>query len=223
MVRGRVMAREEKRHLLPTIGWNQLEDKRWLIPRLQKQGLIANRMKIMVGMLTEKATIEIDISTIGVKWVSKVRRQNMEIEGKMDYYSYDIINFPPPPSDSCFGHFCKETKSFSFVLDFDRNSLQYVCSITSMSGRRHTIEFECQGESIREILFLCYGDSSMSFSSNLFLFYVFFFKEWKLFLIGDIFLELDLECSTLYSLILYVVMRKPSCLLVNSWEKVSTL
>ncbi|KAI5675977.1 hypothetical protein M9H77_06927 [Catharanthus roseus] len=66
-------------------------------------------------------------------------RQDMEKEGKMDYYSYDIISFPPPLSHSCFGHFCKETKSCSFVLDLDRNSIQYAYAITSMSGRRYTL------------------------------------------------------------------------------------
>ncbi|KAI5661837.1 hypothetical protein M9H77_21160 [Catharanthus roseus] len=56
-----------------------------------------------------------------------------------------------------------------------------------MSRRRHTVEFEGQGESIVGKLFLCYGDSSMSFSSNLFLFHlVFSFKELKLFLDGSI-------------------------------------
>ncbi|KAI5682065.1 hypothetical protein M9H77_03293 [Catharanthus roseus] len=117
--------------------------------------------------------------------VKKFMRQNMENEGKMDYYSYDIISFPPAPSHSYFGHFFKETKSCSFVLDLDRNSLQHACTLTSMSGRRHTMEFEGQGENIGGKLFLCYGDSSTSFSSNLFLFYlVFSFKDLKLFFDG---------------------------------------
>ncbi|KAI5676917.1 hypothetical protein M9H77_07867 [Catharanthus roseus] len=111
----------------------------------------------------------------------------------MDYYSYDIISLSPPPSYSCFGHFCKETKSCSFVLDLDRNSLQHTYTITSMSQKRHIMEFEGQGESIGEKLFLCYGDSSMSFSSNLFLFYLaFIFKGFKLFLDGYVSLEFNL-------------------------------
>ncbi|KAI5672296.1 hypothetical protein M9H77_12660 [Catharanthus roseus] len=49
-------------------------------------------------------------------------------------------------------------------------------------------------------LFICYGDSSMSFSSNLFLCYlVFSFKELKLFLDGYDFLVFSLACSTFYS------------------------
>ncbi|KAI5668713.1 hypothetical protein M9H77_18566 [Catharanthus roseus] len=49
-------------------------------------------------------------------------------------------------------------------------------------------------------LFLCYGDSSMSFSSNIFLFYLLVsFKELKLFLDGYVFLKFNLACSTSYS------------------------
>ncbi|KAI5664039.1 hypothetical protein M9H77_23362 [Catharanthus roseus] len=118
--------------------------------------------------------------------VQKFQRQNMEIEGKMDYYSHEIISFPPPPSYSCFGHFRKVAKFRSCVFDLDRHSLQRAFTITSMNGRKQTIEFEGQGESVGRKLFLCYGDSYMSFSSNPFLFYlVFSFKELKLFLDGD--------------------------------------
>ncbi|KAI5678511.1 hypothetical protein M9H77_09461 [Catharanthus roseus] len=110
------------------------------------------------------------------------------------YCSYNIISFPLPPSYSCFGHFCKETKSCTFVLDLDRNSIQYACTIISLCGRRHTMEFEDKGENVGGKLFLCYGDSSISFSSNLFLFYlVFSFKELKLFLDGYDFLEFILS------------------------------
>ncbi|KAI5664021.1 hypothetical protein M9H77_23344 [Catharanthus roseus] len=72
----------------------------------------------------------------------------MENEGKIDYYFYEIISFPPPPSYSCFGHFCKEATSCSYVFDLDRNSLQHACTITSMNKRRHPMEFEGQSESI---------------------------------------------------------------------------
>ncbi|KAI5667334.1 hypothetical protein M9H77_17187 [Catharanthus roseus] len=41
------------------------------------------------------------------------------------------------------GHDYK-TKSCSFVLDLDTNSLQYACTIISMSGRRHNMELEGQ-------------------------------------------------------------------------------
>ncbi|KAI5653961.1 hypothetical protein M9H77_31148 [Catharanthus roseus] len=123
----------------------------------------------------------------------------MENEGKMDYYSYDMKSFLLQHSYSCFCHFCKQTKFCSFVLDLDRNFHQHACTITSMSGRRHTMEFEGQGESIGGKLFLCYGDSSMSFSSNLFLFYlVFSFKELKLFLDGMFFLSLILHGHSLF-------------------------
>ncbi|KAI5668711.1 hypothetical protein M9H77_18564 [Catharanthus roseus] len=59
----------------------------------------------------------------------------------------------------------------------------HVCTITSTRGRRHTMEFEGQGENVGGKLILFYGDLTMSFSSNLFLFYlVLSFKELKLFL-----------------------------------------
>ncbi|KAI5681060.1 hypothetical protein M9H77_02287 [Catharanthus roseus] len=70
-----------------------------------------------------------------------------------------------------------------FALGFDKNYLQHIYTITSMRGRRHTMEFEGQGKSVGRKLILCYGDLTMSFSSNLFLFYlVFSFKELKLLL-----------------------------------------
>ncbi|KAI5677038.1 hypothetical protein M9H77_07988 [Catharanthus roseus] len=126
--------------------------------------------------------------------------QNMENAGKMDYYSYDIISFPSLPPYSYFGHFCKETKSCSFELDLDGNFLQYACTLTSMSRRRYIMDFEGQGESVGGKLLLCHGDSSMNFSSNLFLFYIVFsFKELKLFLDRYSFLEFNLARSTSYS------------------------
>ncbi|KAI5682527.1 hypothetical protein M9H77_03755 [Catharanthus roseus] len=45
-----------------------------------------------------------------------------------------------------------------FVLEFDRNSLQFVCPITSTRRRRHTKEFEGKGEDVGEKLILCCGD-----------------------------------------------------------------
>ncbi|KAI5667202.1 hypothetical protein M9H77_17055 [Catharanthus roseus] len=53
------------------------------------------------------------------------------------------------------------------ALEFDRNSLQHVCTITSMRGRRHTIEFEGQGENVEGKLILCYGDLTMNVDVNL--------------------------------------------------------
>ncbi|KAI5676635.1 hypothetical protein M9H77_07585 [Catharanthus roseus] len=74
-----------------------------------------------------------------------------------------------------------ELNIVAFARGFDRNSLQHVFTITSMRGRRHTMEFEGQGESVGGKLILCYGNLTMSFSSNLFLFYlVFSYKELKL-------------------------------------------
>ncbi|KAI5667417.1 hypothetical protein M9H77_17270 [Catharanthus roseus] len=71
------------------------------------------------------------------------------------------------------------TKSCSFILDLNINSLQHAC--TSMGERRHNMEFEGRGKNAGGKLFICSGDSSMSFSSNLFLFYLMFsFKELKL-------------------------------------------
>ncbi|KAI5654286.1 hypothetical protein M9H77_31473 [Catharanthus roseus] len=62
------------------------------------------------------------------------------------------------------------------------------------------MEFEGQCKSVGGKLFLCNGDSSISFSSNLFLFYlVFSFEELKLFLDGYIFLAFNLARSTSYS------------------------
>ncbi|KAI5657044.1 hypothetical protein M9H77_25837 [Catharanthus roseus] len=75
---------------------------------------------------------------------------------------------------SCYGFVNLDDTSLvelnivGFALVFDRNSLQHACTITSMSGRRHTMEFEGQGKNVGGKLFLCYGDSSMildSFSS----------------------------------------------------------
>ncbi|KAI5653492.1 hypothetical protein M9H77_30679 [Catharanthus roseus] len=49
---------------------------------------------------------------------------------------------------SCYGFGSLDDNSLvelnvvSFMLEFDRNSLQHVCTITSTRGRRHTMEFE---------------------------------------------------------------------------------
>ncbi|KAI5663965.1 hypothetical protein M9H77_23288 [Catharanthus roseus] len=92
-------------------------------------------------------------------------------------------------SPSCYGFGNLDDTSLvepniaGFEHEFDRNSLQHVRIITLTRGRRHTMEFEDQGENVARKLILCYGDLTMSFSSNLFLFYlVFSFKELKLFL-----------------------------------------
>ncbi|KAI5671533.1 hypothetical protein M9H77_11897 [Catharanthus roseus] len=88
----------------------------------------------------------------------------------------------------------EKTKSCSFALDLDRNSLQHACTIISISGRRHTMEFGGQGKRVGGKLFLHYGDSSMSFSPNLFIFYLMFsFNELKLFLDGYVFFSLILH------------------------------
>ncbi|KAI5682053.1 hypothetical protein M9H77_03281 [Catharanthus roseus] len=44
-----------------------------------------------------------------------------------------------------------------FALEFDKKFLQHVCTITSMRGRRHTMEFEGQGQNVGGKLILCYG------------------------------------------------------------------
>ncbi|KAI5653524.1 hypothetical protein M9H77_30711 [Catharanthus roseus] len=41
-----------------------------------------------------------------------------------------------------------ELNIVGFTLEFDRNSLQHVCTITSMRGRRHTMEFEGEGKNV---------------------------------------------------------------------------
>ncbi|KAI5650512.1 hypothetical protein M9H77_36517 [Catharanthus roseus] len=45
-----------------------------------------------------------------------------------------------------------------FAFEFDSNSLQHVCTITSIRGRRHSMEFEGQGKNVGGRLILCYGD-----------------------------------------------------------------
>ncbi|KAI5667957.1 hypothetical protein M9H77_17810 [Catharanthus roseus] len=130
-----------------------------------------------------------------------------------------------------------ELNIVGFALGFDRNCLQHVCTITSMIGRRHTMEFEGQGKSVGRKLILCYGDLTMSFSSNLFVFYLMFsFKELKLFLelnafyvilVGDcmanlftcrLVLDIDhiLKCSSSCAflekqLMISIARIKPSC------------
>ncbi|KAI5676352.1 hypothetical protein M9H77_07302 [Catharanthus roseus] len=68
--------------------------------------------------------------------------------------------------DNLDGTSLVELNIVGFALGFDKNSLQHVCTITSMRGRRHTMEFEGQGKSVRGKLILCYGDLTMSFSSK---------------------------------------------------------
>ncbi|KAI5682511.1 hypothetical protein M9H77_03739 [Catharanthus roseus] len=51
-----------------------------------------------------------------------------------------------------------ELNMLVFALEFDGNSLQLVCLITSTRRRRHTKEFEGEGEDVGEKLILCYGD-----------------------------------------------------------------
>ncbi|KAI5650233.1 hypothetical protein M9H77_36238 [Catharanthus roseus] len=54
-----------------------------------------------------------------------------------------------------------ELNIFGFVFEFDQNSLEHVCTITSTRGRRHTMEFEGQDETIGGKLILCFGDLTM--------------------------------------------------------------
>ncbi|KAI5668939.1 hypothetical protein M9H77_18792 [Catharanthus roseus] len=95
------------------------------------------------------------------------------------YMSSSVMFYP---SYCGFGNldetFLVELNFVGFEFGFDRNSLQHVCTITSLRGKRHTTEFKGQDESVGGKLILCYGDLMMSFSSNLFLFYlVFSFKS----------------------------------------------
>ncbi|KAI5666587.1 hypothetical protein M9H77_16440 [Catharanthus roseus] len=54
-----------------------------------------------------------------------------------------------------------ELNSVGFALEFDSNSLQYVCTITSTGGRRHTMEFKCIGESELCDLWNSYGVATL--------------------------------------------------------------
>ncbi|KAI5682963.1 hypothetical protein M9H77_04191 [Catharanthus roseus] len=45
-----------------------------------------------------------------------------------------------------------------FVFEFDRKSLQHVCTTKLTRERRHTKEFKGQGESVGGKLIICYGD-----------------------------------------------------------------
>ncbi|KAI5681167.1 hypothetical protein M9H77_02394 [Catharanthus roseus] len=65
-----------------------------------------------------------------------------------------------------------ELNVVGFALEFDRNSIQHVCTITSTRGGRHAIEFKGQGKNGGGKLILCYGNLTMSFSSIIFLFYL---------------------------------------------------
>ncbi|KAI5681839.1 hypothetical protein M9H77_03067 [Catharanthus roseus] len=59
-----------------------------------------------------------------------------------------------------------ELNIVGFVFEFDRNSLQHVCTITSTRGRRHTMEFKGQGES--EFMRLLHFRKKMSGSLKVF-------------------------------------------------------
>ncbi|KAI5664416.1 hypothetical protein M9H77_23739 [Catharanthus roseus] len=65
-------------------------------------------------------------SQMGIKFW----RQNMENEGKMDYYSYDIISFPPPPQ-----YIFKSCKAKRLTRDKHEN-LKIFQGPTTMSGPR---------------------------------------------------------------------------------------
>ncbi|KAI5672122.1 hypothetical protein M9H77_12486 [Catharanthus roseus] len=67
-----------------------------------------------------------------------------------------------------------ELNIVNFALEFNMNPPQHVCTITSTRGRRYTMEFKGQGENVGGKLILCYGDLTMRFSSNIFLFYLVF-------------------------------------------------
>ncbi|KAI5658097.1 hypothetical protein M9H77_26890 [Catharanthus roseus] len=61
-----------------------------------------------------------------------------------------------------------ELNIVSFALEFDRDSLQHIYTITSMRERRHTMEFKGEWENVGEILILCYGDLTINVDDNLF-------------------------------------------------------
>ncbi|KAI5671583.1 hypothetical protein M9H77_11947 [Catharanthus roseus] len=109
--------------------------------------------------------------------------QNVENERSLGYNIFKIISFYPCILYLCFDHLLKGTKLCSLALVCDRKSLQNLCSLTLMRERNHAKEGEDLGENVGRELFLCHGDSSMSFSLNLFLSYIqFFFKDLNLFL-----------------------------------------
>ncbi|KAI5682061.1 hypothetical protein M9H77_03289 [Catharanthus roseus] len=56
----------------------------------------------------------------------------------------------------CFDHFLIETKLYLLALNFDRISLEHLCTLTLMLGRNHTTEFEKHGEIIEKRLSLCH-------------------------------------------------------------------
>ncbi|KAI5678431.1 hypothetical protein M9H77_09381 [Catharanthus roseus] len=91
---------------------------------------------------------------------------------KIFLYSYFSLEDPLMSSSvmfdpSCYGFGNLDDTSFvelvGFMLEFDRNSFQHVCTITSTRGRRHTMEFEGQGENVGGKLILCYGDLTNKF------------------------------------------------------------
>ncbi|KAI5648911.1 hypothetical protein M9H77_34916 [Catharanthus roseus] len=59
-----------------------------------------------------------------------------------------------------------ELNTVNFALEFDRNSPQHVCTITSTRGRRYTMEFKGQGKNVGGKLILCHGDLTMKETLN---------------------------------------------------------
>ncbi|KAI5673463.1 hypothetical protein M9H77_13827 [Catharanthus roseus] len=59
-----------------------------------------------------------------------------ELKSLLESYTFQMITFPV------------ELNIVGFVLEFDGNSLQHVCTITSTRGRRYTMEFEGQGKNV---------------------------------------------------------------------------
>ncbi|KAI5668261.1 hypothetical protein M9H77_18114 [Catharanthus roseus] len=73
-------------------------------------------------------------------------------DGGLDPLMSSSVMFDP----SCYGFgnlddtFLVELNIVGFALEFDRNSLQHVFTVTSTRGRRHTMEFEGQGKNVCE-------------------------------------------------------------------------
>ncbi|KAI5653359.1 hypothetical protein M9H77_30546 [Catharanthus roseus] len=131
-----------------------------------------------VGHILEDLSISLSLNPSSLCYEVSLE----ELKSLLDSYTFQMISLV-------------ELNIVSFVLEFDRNPLQHVCTVTSMRGRRHTIEFEGQGKNVGGKLLLCYEDLTMSFSSKLFLFYfVFSFKELKLFLELNSFYEERVHC-----------------------------
>ncbi|KAI5666661.1 hypothetical protein M9H77_16514 [Catharanthus roseus] len=95
---------------------------------------------------------------------SKMSEENKRIQKK----SWISVVLDP----SCYGFGNLDDTSLvelnivGFVFEFDRNSLQHVFTIISIRGRRNTMEFEGQGESVGGKLILCYGDLTMRYDDT---------------------------------------------------------